>query len=44
MEREGEKCKERYIFLRQSQGGKGPVPWTSDEDKKILALVAQHGM
>jgi len=43
MERDGEKCKERYIFLRQSQGGKGPVPWTRDEDKKILALVAQHG-
>lgn len=43
MERDGGKCKERYTFLRQSQGGKGPVPWTREEDKKILALVAQHG-
>ena len=44
MEKDGEKCKERYTFLRQSQGGKGPVPWTRDEDKQILDLVAQHGM
>lgn len=43
MDRDGGKCKERYTFLRQSQGGKGPVPWTRDEDKQILALVAQHG-
>jgi len=43
MERDGEKCKERYDFLRQSQGGRGPVPWTREEDKQILALVAQHG-
>ena len=44
MERDGGKCKERYFYLRQSQGGKGPVPWTREEDKQILALVAQHGM
>ncbi|VEU42547.1 unnamed protein product [Pseudo-nitzschia multistriata] len=43
MERDGEKCKERYDFLRQSQGGRGPVPWTRQEDEQILALVAQHG-
>ena len=43
MERDGGKCKERYTFLRQSQGGKGPVPWTHKEDKQILVLVAQHG-
>ena len=44
MERDGIQCKERYLYLRQSQGGKGPVPWTREEDKQILALVAQHGM
>mmetsp|Transcript_13154 Transcript_13154/g.30967 ORF Transcript_13154/g.30967 Transcript_13154/m.30967 type:complete len:790 (-) Transcript_13154:149-2518(-) len=43
MERDGVKCKDRYFFLRQSQGGKGPVPWTREEDKQIIALVAQHG-
>mmetsp|Transcript_13602 Transcript_13602/g.27405 ORF Transcript_13602/g.27405 Transcript_13602/m.27405 type:complete len:769 (+) Transcript_13602:87-2393(+) len=43
MERDGDKCKERYNFLRQSQGGRGPVPWTREEDEQILALVAQHG-
>lgn len=43
MDKDGGKCKERYTFLRESQGGKGPVPWTRDEDKQILALVAQHG-
>eukprot|EP00536_Pseudo-nitzschia_multiseries_P001153 jgi/Psemu1/180414/e_gw1.14.65.1 len=43
MEKDGEKCKERYDFLRQAQGGRGPVPWTREEDKQILALVGQHG-
>ena len=43
MEKDATLCKERYEFLRMCQGGKGPVPWTRDEDKQILALVAEHG-
>lgn len=43
MEKDFTLCKERYEFLRMCQGGKGPVPWTRDEDKQILALVAEHG-
>lgn len=43
MDKDADICKERYEFLRMCQGGKGPVPWTRDEDKQILALVSEHG-
>lgn len=43
LEKDGDKCRERYDYLKQSQGARGPVPWTRQEDKQILALVAQHG-
>ena len=44
MERNGTECRERYAYIQHSHGGKGPVPWTRDEDKQIIDLVAQHGM
>ncbi len=43
MDKDAAMCKERYEFLRMCQGGKGPVPWTRDEDKQILVLVSEHG-
>jgi hypothetical protein len=43
MEKDAAICKERYEFLRMCHGGKGPVPWTRDEDKQIFALVSEHG-
>jgi hypothetical protein len=43
MEKDANQCKKRYEFLRLCLGGKGPVPWAQDEDKQIMALVAQHG-
>jgi hypothetical protein len=43
MEKDSVLCKKRYEFLRLCAGGKGPVPWTREEDKQILSLVTQHG-
>ncbi|KAG7342253.1 Myb-like DNA-binding protein [Nitzschia inconspicua] len=43
MDKDAKQCKKRYEFLRLCLGGKGPVPWTRDEDKQILFLVGQHG-
>jgi hypothetical protein len=44
MDKDARQCKKRYEFLRLCLGGKGPVPWTREEDKQILILVTQHGM
>jgi hypothetical protein len=43
MDKDAKQCKKRYEFLRLCLGGKGPIPWTRDEDKQILLLVGQHG-
>ena len=43
MDKDAKQCKKRYEFLRLCLGGKGPVPWTQEEDKQIMTLVAQHG-
>jgi hypothetical protein len=43
MDKDAAQCKRRYDFLRYCSGGKGPVPWTKEEDKQILDLVGKHG-
>mmetsp|Transcript_34456 Transcript_34456/g.39210 ORF Transcript_34456/g.39210 Transcript_34456/m.39210 type:complete len:763 (-) Transcript_34456:193-2481(-) len=43
MKKDSIECKERYAYLLDSQGYRGPIPWTRYEDKLIRALVIEHG-
>lgn len=36
-----ESYKERYLFLKATQAGKGP--WSADEDQKIVKMVKLYG-